>query len=108
MRRIFFAECLITDSPSVTWPSPANTTVPLRRTHKTVVERISLFFAMSVIFDYSSANGALSEARQPTPIQPFTGCFGNHIRDYRCDIYPPRCGPVTSTHAPVRRGSLQR
>src|SRR5579883_2305410 len=30
----------MTDSPSVTWPSAAITTLPLRRTHRTVVERI--------------------------------------------------------------------
>src|SRR5271170_3085267 len=39
-RRIFRAECLITLSPSVTWPSAAMTTLELRRTHRTVVERI--------------------------------------------------------------------
>src|ERR1700730_12012251 len=54
-RRIFLAECLITDSPSVTCPSPARTTFPLRRTDKTVVDRISRFVVMSAILDYSSA-----------------------------------------------------
>src|SRR5690349_7216921 len=44
----------MTDSPSVTWPSPARTTLPSRRTDKTVVDRISLFLPISVIFDYSS------------------------------------------------------
>ena len=43
------------DSPRVTWPSPAMTTLPLRRTDKTVVERISRFFVMSAILDYNSA-----------------------------------------------------
>jgi hypothetical protein len=48
----------MTDSPSVTWPSPASTTLPSRRTDKTVVERISRFFIMSAILYYSSANVA--------------------------------------------------
>src|ERR1039458_319232 len=61
----------MTDSPSVTWPSPAMTTLSSRRTQRTVVERIlrgawasavlsaaaatGLFFFMSAILDYSSA-----------------------------------------------------
>src|SRR3954462_6496676 len=40
-RRILRAVCLMTPSPSVTCPSAAITTLPLRRTHNTVVERIS-------------------------------------------------------------------
>src|ERR1022692_5214697 len=47
----------MTDSPSVTWPSPARTTLPLRRIDKTVVERISRFVDMGAILDYSSADG---------------------------------------------------
>src|SRR6185437_8877205 len=39
-RRIFFALCLTTPSPSVTCPSPASTTWPSLRTHNTVVLRI--------------------------------------------------------------------
>jgi hypothetical protein len=45
----------MTDSPSVTCPSPASTTLPLRRMDKTVVERISRFVDMGAILDYSSA-----------------------------------------------------
>src|ERR1700730_17687273 len=61
----------MTDSPSVTCPSPAMTTLSLRRTQRTVVERIrrraggsamsslaaatSGFFFMSAILNYSSA-----------------------------------------------------
>src|ERR1700682_3852251 len=44
----------MTPSPTVTWPSPAMTTVPLRRTLRTVVERIRRFVGMSAILDYSS------------------------------------------------------
>jgi hypothetical protein len=51
----FFAVCLMTDSPSVTCPSPARTTLPFRRIDKTVVDRISRFVGMSAIPDYSSA-----------------------------------------------------
>jgi hypothetical protein len=47
----------MTDSPSVTWPSPARTTLPLRRMDKTVVDRISRFVDMGAIFDYSSVEG---------------------------------------------------
>src|SRR5438552_4494317 len=47
----------MTPSPRVTCPSPAMTTTPLRRTHKTVVERTSLFLLIGTILDYSSANG---------------------------------------------------
>ena len=46
----------MTDSPSVTWPSPARTTLPLRRMDKTVVDRISLFVDMGAILDYTSAD----------------------------------------------------
>jgi len=58
------------DSPSVTWPSPAMTTLLSRRTQRTVVERIlrgagvsaprsadvatGLFFFMSAIFYYTA------------------------------------------------------
>src|SRR5580765_5532834 len=45
----------MTDSPSVTWPSPARTTLPSRRTDKTVVDRIRRFVGMSAISDYNSA-----------------------------------------------------
>src|SRR5882672_21550 len=44
----------MTDSPSVTCPSPARTTLPLRRMDNTVVERISRFVGMSAILDYTS------------------------------------------------------
>jgi hypothetical protein len=37
----------------VTCPSPASTTLPLRRMDKTVVERISRFVDMGAILDYS-------------------------------------------------------
>src|SRR5579871_6224300 len=78
-RRIFFAECLITDSPSVTWPSPAKTTVPLRRTDNTVVDRISRFCAMSAIFDYSSARSPL-----PNPYSiPLSDLGGSSQRTQR-------------------------
>ena len=40
--------------------TPAITTLPLRRTHKTVVERISRLVGMNVIFDYNSG--------KPTPL----------------------------------------
>src|SRR5258708_4698028 len=54
----------MTDSPSVTWPSPARTTLPLRRVGRTVVERISRFVGMSAILDYSSGGKpAHAEAR---------------------------------------------
>src|SRR5450756_2074942 len=55
------------DSPSVTWPSPAMTTLSSRRTQRTVVERIlrgaaalsaavatGVFFFMSAILDYTA------------------------------------------------------
>src|SRR5450755_4661721 len=45
----------MTPSPSVTWPSPAMTTVPLRRTLRTAVERIRRVVGMSAILDYNSA-----------------------------------------------------
>src|SRR5882757_3828572 len=51
----------MTDSPSVTWPSPARTTLPLRRMDRTVVERISRFVGMSAILDYSSGRGGQSD-----------------------------------------------
>src|ERR1035437_5856459 len=60
----------MTDSPSVTWPSPAMTTLSSRRTQRTVVERMrrrdgtsaallaavaaSGFFFMSAILDYTA------------------------------------------------------
>src|SRR5579872_275722 len=46
----------MTDSPSVTCPSPARTTLPLRRMDRTVVERIRRFWGMRVILDYSSVD----------------------------------------------------
>ena len=39
-RRSFFAEAFRTSEPIVTWPSPAITTLPLRRTQRMVVEPI--------------------------------------------------------------------
>src|SRR5271163_3311630 len=53
----------MTDSPSVTCPSPARTTLPLRRMDKTVVERISRFVDMGAILDYSSEAAALARTR---------------------------------------------
>src|SRR5580704_2109101 len=44
----------MTPSPSVTWPSPAMTTAPLRRTQRTVVDRIRRFVGMRAILDYNS------------------------------------------------------
>src|SRR5260370_40336032 len=60
----------MTDSPSVTWPSPAMTTLSSRRTQRTVVERMRRgaglsavlsvaaatrgFFFMSAILDYTA------------------------------------------------------
>src|ERR1700679_1462526 len=44
----------MTDAPSVTCPSPARTTLPLRRMDKTVVERISRFVDIGAVVDYSS------------------------------------------------------
>src|SRR5580658_1793647 len=55
----------MTDSPSVTWPSPARTTLPLRRMDKTVVERISRFGDIGAIFDYSSASSSTLLERLP-------------------------------------------
>src|SRR5467141_786757 len=65
----------MTDSPSVTWPSPAMTTLSSRRTQRTVVERMrrgvglsavlsvatatSGFLIMSAILNYSSAGDAI-------------------------------------------------
>src|SRR5579872_4931620 len=60
-RRILRAVCLTTPSPNVTCPSPAMTTCPSRRTHKTVVERTSLGLLMGAILHYSS--GLWTEAR---------------------------------------------
>src|SRR5207302_2130257 len=42
-RRSFRAVDLRTSWPKVTWPSPAITTLPSRRTHSIVVERIFSF-----------------------------------------------------------------
>ncbi len=53
----------MTPSPSVTWPSPAMTTVPLRRTLRTVVERIRRFVGMSAILDYNSGQDVGASAR---------------------------------------------
>src|SRR5450755_2231497 len=56
----------MTDSPRVTWPSPAITTLSSRRTQRTVVERIrrgaafsaawttGVFFFMSAILNYTA------------------------------------------------------
>src|SRR5258708_2352695 len=54
----------MTDSPSVTCPSPARTTLPLRRMGRTVVERISRFVDMSAIFDYSSGGSPLMREQE--------------------------------------------
>src|SRR5581483_1332583 len=48
MRRSFLAEALSTSWPRVTWPSPAMTTLPSRRTQITVVERMRCFIG----YDY--------------------------------------------------------
>src|SRR5260370_1342339 len=55
----------MTDSPSVTCPSPARTTLPLRRTDKTVVERISRLVGISAILNYSSREIWLSNVEWP-------------------------------------------
>src|SRR5258708_35900870 len=55
----------MTDSPSVTCPSPARTTLPLPRTDKTVVERISRLAGISAILDYSSREIYLSNVEWP-------------------------------------------
>jgi hypothetical protein len=47
----------------VTCPSPARTTLPSRRTDKTVVDLISRFVDMSAIFDYSSRPSVLLSTR---------------------------------------------
>src|SRR5206468_1527237 len=60
--RIFLAVCLMTPSPSVTWPSPAMTTAPVRRTQRTVVERIRRLVGMSAILDYNSADHVATAA----------------------------------------------
>src|ERR1700691_2664987 len=60
----------MTDSPSVTCPSPARTTLPLRRMDKTVVERIRRFVDMSAILNYSSGGvvgSQLSDLSGPQP-----------------------------------------
>ena len=41
--RSFLAEAFRTSWPSVTWPSPAMTTLPFLRTQRTVVDRIRVF-----------------------------------------------------------------
>src|ERR1700680_2270808 len=64
----------MTDSPSVTCPSPARTTLPLRRIDKTVVERIRRFVDMSAILHYSSG-------RDRTPCRQRTVC---------CTLLSPR------------------
>src|SRR5229473_507128 len=69
-RRIFLAECLMMPSPSVTWPSPAMTTLPLRRTQRTVVERTKRFVCMSPILYYSSAKRADGRTRAPVTELP--------------------------------------
>ena len=48
-RRVFFALCLITPSPMVTWPSPASTTLLSLRTHRTVVPCICTPFCVCAI-----------------------------------------------------------
>ena len=47
----------------MTCPSPARTTLPLRRMDRTVVERIRRFVDMSAILDYSSGGDDSPEAR---------------------------------------------
>src|SRR5258706_9543779 len=56
----------MTDSPSVTCPSPARTTLPLRRMDSTVVERISRFVDMRAILDYSSGESPLMRKQEST------------------------------------------
>src|SRR5258706_194398 len=56
----------MTDSPSVTCPSPARTTLPLRRMDRTVVERISRFVDMKAILDYSSRGSPLMRKQEST------------------------------------------
>src|SRR5689334_21119212 len=51
-RRSFFAEDFRTSEPRVTWPSPAITTLPSRRTHRTVVERIFCFMVGIYVSNY--------------------------------------------------------
>src|SRR4029079_6788045 len=61
----------MTPSPSVTWPSPAMTTVPLRRTERTVVERIRRFVGMSAILDYNSPRGGSRGRLSPREFSRF-------------------------------------
>src|SRR5580704_18316090 len=69
----------MTDSPSVTWPSPARTTLPLRRMDKTVVDRISRFVDMGAILDYSSVEGAANAGAKNRwrPISVSLDLFGS-------------------------------
>src|SRR5208283_63962 len=64
----------MTDSPSVTCPSPAMTTLLSRRTQRTVVERIRrgarVFFFMSAIF-YYTAPPRVGRAFLPALSTPF-------------------------------------
>src|SRR5689334_19232837 len=63
----------MTPSPRVTCPSPAMTTLPLRRTQRTVVDRIKRFVLMRVILDYSSL--ARPFFRAAVPVMKVTyGC----------------------------------
>src|SRR5215472_11798330 len=101
----------MTDSPRVTWPSPARTTLPLRRTDKTVVDRISRWVAMSATVDYSSAPEAAHPGGSPCNrsfFRGFQGSFGNQRNRYKCDIYRLRRRPYFVAHAPVCRRSLPR
>src|SRR5579864_2724251 len=65
-RRSFFAELLRTSWPMVTWPSPAITTLPLRRTQITVVERIFCFMgASNFIVTQGGKRGANGRGNPP-------------------------------------------
>ena len=69
----------MTDSPSVTWPSPARTTLPLRRMDKTVVDRISRFVDMGANLDYSSAKDtSLLSAGKQQQLRQF--CNSHRLR----------------------------
>src|ERR1700689_3874572 len=69
-RRIFLAECLMTDSPSVTCPSPARTTLPLRRMDKTIGEGIRGFVDLRPILNYISGGVVGSQLADLSGPQP--------------------------------------
>src|SRR5712671_935122 len=96
----------MTDSPSVTWPSPAMTTLSLRRTQRTVVERIlrragvsavssvaaatSVFFIMSAILNYTAH---LDGETGASPVRPDSE-FSIQIQRYAAGVLtsPARTG----------------